>query len=884
MKKNLILSVLIMSLIMISALGVVSAYELDGITFNDDYNPDKGYVAYIQPYDAENQFHSLPEQKIEQYGNPGDEPLGPFSQGQWFDFEYGKAFGSGETKNWARQNYVVTYWWDNEVGDYIPMNGPGGDIYIYQPHEGKRPMGILYQGEWKMFDAGTNGLSDVNGEDFWWDLSDAGVAEGDTIEAIAWWSNALGWPGLRIEKKLADGSKVYPPYPDALDMDGDGLTEALTFPGGGVPMSWHDPFYMGVGNAKFVLPEYDAPEIREITVTPEHPKTTEEVKICANVEDGSEIDSVELGCTSDYHPFTDAIMEDDGTGMYCTEVRFSTWQDTEEMSCEITATDEYGNSNTETVPQFTFDGLEPEAIFDCISTSGDEPLEVTCTSTSSDTVDPDLDHFWDFGDGKTSTEENPTHTYVNDGLYTVSLTVTDDAGHSDTETKVGYIYVLDVGPEASFTEDVHEFNEGETVTFTDTSISHDPILSWLWDFGDGETSTEEDPTHTYADNGVYDVTLTVCDKDNDCDTTDPVIKTVNNEAPDPNAGEYECDEGEEITLTATFVDVAGDGPWIIEWDFDGNDVYDDASGASVSYTCGNGDAFIKDIVTVKVTDKDLDSGYDKAEITINNVPPTANADGPYITAIGETVCLDGSATDVVDTVFTYEWDFDYDGETFYVDSTSENPCTSYSATGVYTVALRATDDYDTSEVVTTTVTVYDYGIVLDAGWNLISIPLVPEDDDTLIENVLEDISDNVEVVWSYAYDVTSDKNVWSYYSDNGVGNLDEIIPGFGYYINMSEEDVLYQNGKRMYGNNEFTVPKPPVVTLTPSWNLIGHYGTVSGLSKAQALTTLNENYATLLDEDGFASLSMDPTEGYWLFLTGTDNLDYAPSSFAYPPL
>ena len=227
------------------------AYELNGITFNDDYVANTGYVAYIQPYDSENEFHSLPGQAIEQYGDPGDSPLGPWSEGDSFSFAAAKAFGGGETQNWAGQNYVVTYSWDTP--GYVPANGSGGDIYFYQPDQGVRPMGILYEGQWKLFDAGTNGLSAVDGADFWWDLSDAGVAAGDTIQGLAWWCNALGQsPGLLIEKEFPDGHKETFPGPSALDMDGDGDTEVLTFLGGGIPMSWHDPFYMGVGNATWV--------------------------------------------------------------------------------------------------------------------------------------------------------------------------------------------------------------------------------------------------------------------------------------------------------------------------------------------------------------------------------------------------------------------------------------------------------------------------------------------------------------------------------------------------------------------------------------------------------------------------------------------------------
>jgi len=174
-----------------------------------------------------------------------------------------------------------------------------------------------------------------------------------------------------------------------------------------------------------------------------------------------------------------------------------------------------------------------------------------------------------------------------------------------------------------------------------------------------------------------------------------------------------------------------------------------------------------------------------------------------------------------------------------------------------------------------TIEVFDYMIGLETGWNLLSIPLVPEDDDTSIESVLSGVSGNVKIVWSYQ------QGEWSYYSGENGGNLDRIIPGFGYYIKMNGEDTLYQNGEKMYGNDEFVVPRPPVVTLTPSWNLIGHYGMVESLPKEDALDTLAGSYSTMLDKEGNPISYFNPTEGYWLFLTGTDNLDYAPSEEAY---
>lgn len=538
----------------------------------------------------------------------------------------------------------------------------------------------------------------------------------------------------------------------------------------------------------------------------------------------------------------------------------------------------------------TYDCADPNAEFSCTLLSGDENLPVDCTSTSWDTVDSSLDHFWTFGDGATSIDVNPSHTYVTDGDYTVSLTVTDDVSRFDVETKTDYIDVFDVGPIAGFSSSANPVDEGIEVDFTDSSTSHDPILSRNWVFGDGGTSTDVNPSHTYGDNGVYTVNLTICDEDNDCNSATEDI-TVNDVKPIVNAGEYICDEGETITLTATESDVTADPATLVEWDFDGDEDFDDAFGLSVSYDCGNGDDTVTTDVTVKVTNKD-DFQVDDAQITVDNVAPIANANGPYNATVGESVCFLGSATDVWDTSFTYEWDFDYDGS-FDVDGTGETPCTTYGSTGVETIALRATDDFDTSAVVTTTVTVYDYSIHLHEGWNLISIPLVPEDDDTTVETVFGHIAEDVLIVWAYTYDPAEDKNVWTYHEvtagvfDAGA-SLQNVVPGYGYYVKMAEEAELFLNGEIDYQvggeDNDPVMGMPPSVTLVMnSWNLIGVYG-LEELDKGFALRSLrdqdgNKYYDIMYDENGENPWrTLSPLEGYWLSIkkafAGSDTIEY----------
>jgi serine protease len=116
---------------------------------------------------------------------------------------------------------------------------------------------------------------------------------------------------------------------------------------------------------------------------------------------------------------------------------------------------------------------------------------------------------WDFGDGATSNERNPAHTYQEAGSYTVSLTVVGPGG-SDTETKKGYIQLAKPSaPIANFTAKPRSGNGPLVVQFTDTTTGH--VSSRLWDFGDGTTSTEQNPIHTYTymDIPDYTVSLTV---------------------------------------------------------------------------------------------------------------------------------------------------------------------------------------------------------------------------------------------------------------------------------------------------------------------------------------------------------------------------------------
>lgn len=108
---------------------------------------------------------------------------------------------------------------------------------------------------------------------------------------------------------------------------------------------------------------------------------------------------------------------------------------------------------------------------------------------------------WDFGDGNTSTSQNPTHTYLNPGDKNVTLIVTSSEGCTDEKSKFTRVYHL---PQPSFT--VGSTCENVDAVFNSTNVSPSGnIVTYSWDFGDGSGSSMPDPSHGYPGPGAYDV-------------------------------------------------------------------------------------------------------------------------------------------------------------------------------------------------------------------------------------------------------------------------------------------------------------------------------------------------------------------------------------------
>ncbi|WP_440121414.1 PKD domain-containing protein [Tenacibaculum sp. Ill] len=168
----------------------------------------------------------------------------------------------------------------------------------------------------------------------------------------------------------------------------------------------------------------------------------------------------------------------------------------------LKVTDVIGETNSITK---SFNVQRPKARFTANPTRG-QATPHTVFFTDQSTL-PDR-WFWEFGNGYTSTAQNPIHTYTAAGDYTVNLTVKDTInGCVDKVTSLIKIVI----PKAQFSVDDTLGCGPFSVNFTDKSTieGNDTVGEWLWNFGDGNTSTEQNPTHTYESVGVYNVSLTI---------------------------------------------------------------------------------------------------------------------------------------------------------------------------------------------------------------------------------------------------------------------------------------------------------------------------------------------------------------------------------------
>lgn len=207
-----------------------------------------------------------------------------------------------------------------------------------------------------------------------------------------------------------------------------------------------------------------------------------------------------------------------------------------EAADEDSAEEDEEESNSEAdAPE----NVGPEAVAEANPTSGTVPLEVTFKGSNSSDDTGIKDYLWDFRDGSTSYDANPTHTFEKSGTLEVRLTVTDDQGETDTATIT--ITAQPKEPENKAPKAVASASEtsGEApfeVQFNANDSTDDvEIEGYRWDFKDGNTTGNKNPSHIFEEPGTYQVELTVTDDQGLENSTSITIEVTESENEAPKA-------------------------------------------------------------------------------------------------------------------------------------------------------------------------------------------------------------------------------------------------------------------------------------------------------------------------------------------------------------
>jgi len=351
---------------------------------------------------------------------------------------------------------------------------------------------------------------------------------------------------------------------------------------------------------------------------------------------------------------------------------------------------------------------------------------------------------WTFegGDPATSTEQNPTVMYYTANTYSVSLTVTNEAG-SNTQVMDNYIEVTKpaVLPVANFSANNTSVTTDKSVIFTDLSTD---ATSWSWNFEGGtpSTSTLQNPTVTYATSGNYAVTLIVTNEDgSDTKSVDNYIQV--NEAGVAPAADFSANyTGISTDETVTFSDLSANEPNLWSWIFEGG-TPSVSSEQNPSVTYNSAGTYKVTLIATNDFGSDTKMVDSYIEVTDPLILPVADfsVDNMSVTTEEKVTFTDLTSNNPV------AWSWTFEGGT-PATSTEQNPTVTYSSAGTYKVSLTATNADGTD-----TKTVYNYIEVSEP----VIAPVVDfsANNTTITEGetvTFSDLSSNEPTSWSWTFE------------------------------------------------------------------------------------------------------------------------------------
>ncbi len=359
-----------------------------------------------------------------------------------------------------------------------------------------------------------------------------------------------------------------------------------------------------------------------------------------------------------------------------------TYIDTGSYNVILVLSNENGCMDTITKPEY-IQIREPVITLNGLPQKGCIPFTISPTSTI-ESSEPVANYLWNFGDGTTSDLPNPSHTYTVAGVYTVSLIISTANGCTDTVSMTEAVKVGEK-PKAGFSVDPIDICAFQDIHFTDNSTGN--IDQWLWQFGDGGSSTSQNPSHSYMDTGFFSVTLIVLS--NSCADT---LKLNNVVHIRPPIAEFATNRDCNNKFSIDFIDRSvGATGW--SWDFgDGTNsdqsspthIYATAGVYTVTLTVTNG-------ICNHLVQKSIQIIQEKANFVADNLGVCA----------GTTINFNQVN---INPLFIANWQWDFgDGFTSITQGTASH---KYATAGTYNVALIITDILGCTDTSRLSVTVF----------------------------------------------------------------------------------------------------------------------------------------------------------------------------------
>jgi large repetitive protein len=309
------------------------------------------------------------------------------------------------------------------------------------------------------------------------------------------------------------------------------------------------------------------------------------------------------------------------------------------------------------------------AFFNTNITQGCAPLEVEFTDFSEGGTVIE----WDFGDDSFSNLDSPTHTFTEEGSYTVYQYVNNGCSYDTTSIGI----TVFASPLLDFETDVPNVCENQPVQFINLSQG---VSNVTWDFGDGSLpSNETNPFHTYIDGGNYTVTLTGVSSGNACQA---VIQQSFQVFQTPDAGFTMSDDVGCSPFTVNFTNITAGGVFY-QWDFDDDNTDNDVNTSNTFYNTSADPA----LYTITLIAQNMQLCADTFELNVI-VSPTPIVDFDLSTYESCYFPVQLAFTNNTQFANGYDWDFGFLGS-----SSLFQPALLLNSVGTYPITLTASNSY-----------------------------------------------------------------------------------------------------------------------------------------------------------------------------------------------